>query len=124
MQVRHEHRAFVHPRTGKDLRVDEHEGHRGEQRRDAGAKSRAHVAAALAQAEIAIEKRSLAHSLCCIGHVTSQPLDRSVTRFASAKPDKAGSKLHQISQEAAATPAKASGIGDLSTGVRSPARSA
>src|SRR5262249_24692603 len=51
---RDENRALVHSGTGKDLRVDEHDVDHGEKGRDAGDQFRAHVAAALAQAKIAI----------------------------------------------------------------------
>src|SRR5262249_42474886 len=73
---------------GKDLRVDEHDVHHSEKRRDAGDKFRAHVAAALVQAEMAIEERLLAHSLCCVGHVTSQPVVRSVPHPQARSPKK------------------------------------
>jgi len=46
------------------------------------------------------------------------PARRARTRSAGTKPDKAGSKPHQSSEEAAANPAEAAGIDDLSTGER------
>src|SRR6516165_2250648 len=67
---RDEHRALVHARIAEDLRVDEDDVDHGEESRDPGDELGAHVAAALAQAEIAIEKRSLARRLGCVGHVT------------------------------------------------------
>src|SRR5262249_19636916 len=59
-----------HARIAEDLRVDEDDVDHGEESRDAGDELGADVAAALAQAEIAIEKRSLARRLGCVGHVT------------------------------------------------------
>jgi hypothetical protein len=65
-----EHRALVHARIAQDLRVDEDDVDHGEESRNPGDELGTHIAAALAQAEIAIEKRSLARRLGRVGHLT------------------------------------------------------
>src|SRR5262249_48646472 len=80
---RDEHRALVHARIAEDLRVDEDDVDHGEEGRDAGDEFGADIAAALGQAEIAIEKRSLARRLGRVGHVTPQPVERPASRPAN-----------------------------------------
>jgi hypothetical protein len=80
---RDEDRALVHARIAEDLRVDEDDVDHGEESRDAGDELGAHIAAALGQAEIAIEKRSLARRLGRVGHLTPQPIERPASRPAN-----------------------------------------
>jgi len=68
---RDEHRALIHARVTKNLRVHEHDVDHGQERRDAGDELGADIAAALAQAKIAIEKCSLVRRLYCVAHVRS-----------------------------------------------------
>ena len=80
---RDEHCALVHARIAEDLRVDEDDVDHGEESRDPGDELGMHIAAALAQAEIAIEKRSLARRLGRVGHLTPPAVERSARRPAN-----------------------------------------